>query len=82
MRTYTCVISADSIIGAKKIWSFVCDDTCNQSNYITSVEAIEQGMPSNAPTVQVIEWMLLDVVTPIEDIVLVEDASDDEEVVS
>ena len=60
----------------------MCDDTCNQSNYITSVEAIEQGMPSNAPTVQVIEWMLLDVVTPIEDIVLVEDASDDEEVVS
>jgi hypothetical protein len=37
--------------------------------------------PLRTPTIQVIEWMLLDVVTPIEDIVLVEHASNDEEVV-
>lgn len=81
MRTYSCVVSADSIIGEKTIGS-LCDDTCDQSDYITGVDATEQAMPSNTPTVQVIEWILLDVVTPIEDIILVEDASGDEEVVS
>lgn len=38
--------------------------------------------PRKPPTVQVIEWMLLDVVTSAEDIVLVEDTSDDNEIVS
>jgi hypothetical protein len=39
-------------------------------------------LPSDTSSVQLIERPLLDTVTPIEDMVLVEDASDDEEAVS
>ena len=39
-------------------------------------------VPSETSGVQLIERPLLDIVTPVEDIVLVEDASDDEETVS
>ena len=65
--------------------SLVCVETCATSaDSITSEKTIEQAIavPLEPPTVQVIERTLLDVVTPIGDIVLVVDASDDEEVVS
>ena len=63
----------------------VHEETCATSaDSITGEKTIEQAIvvPLDPPTVQVIEWTLLDVVTPVEDFVLVEGASDDEEIVS
>jgi hypothetical protein len=63
--------------------SLVREETCAISaDSITCEKSIEQAIaaPLDAPTV--IEGTLLDVVTLVEDFVLVEDANDDEEVVS
>jgi hypothetical protein len=60
--------------------SLVCEDTTSIIGQKTTNQPIL--VPSETSGVQLIERLLLDVVTPVEDIVLVEDASDDEEVVS
>jgi hypothetical protein len=57
--------------------SLVCEDTSSIIGEKTTDQPI-----SETSGVQLIERPLLDVVTPVEDIVLVEDASDDEKVVS
>lgn len=62
----------------------MCEDTCAISaNFNTSEKAIDQAIavPSETPMDQAVEWTLLHAVTRIDDIVMVEDMSDDEEAI-
>jgi len=63
----------------------VCEDTCAiGADSFTGEKTIEQAIvvPSETSTIQVIERASLDAVTLIENIVLVEVTSDDEETIS
>jgi hypothetical protein len=61
----------------------VCEECAISAKLNTSEKAIDQAIavPSETPMDQAVEWTLLHVVTRIDDIVMVEDISDDEEAI-
>ena len=79
----TPVILPSLVEACTSTGSLVREETCATSvDSITCEKTIEQAIVVPLDTPTVIEGTLLDVVTPIEDFVLVEDTSDDKEVVS
>ena len=82
-RSPTPVIIPSLVEASTSTDSLVREETCAiRADSTTGEKTIEQDIAAPLDASIVIEGTLLDVVTPVEDFVLVEGASDDEEIVS